>query len=79
MAHGLVLLALAFTLVPSRATCPRLTIPAFGQPQDLNKQILERIKVAAPKVTYPAVLGLLIASEYPERQILVAESLDLSR
>jgi hypothetical protein len=43
----------------------------LAQLQDLNKQALERIKVAAAELTDAAVIGLLIAGPYAEGQILV--------
>jgi len=45
--------------------------------EDLNEQVFQRIKVAAPEFTDAAVVRLLVAGQYPEGQILVASPLDL--
>jgi hypothetical protein len=47
--------------------------------QDHHKEILEGIKVEAPKLTDTAVVRLLVGDERPEGQILVACALDLAR
>ena len=49
----------------------------LAEPQDLNKQTLERIKVAAAKITDPAVVRLLVTVQHQEGQVLVTGSLDL--
>jgi len=49
----------------------------LAQPQDLNKQILEGIEVAAPELADSAVVRLLIPGQHPEGQVLVAGPLDL--
>jgi hypothetical protein len=75
---ALCLEALAFTLVPSRATRTRLTIPAFWQePQELNEQTAEGIEVAEAKVADPAEIQLLVPRQHPKRQILVTGPIDL--
>ena len=79
MAHRLVLAGIGFHLGAIQGHMPQAHHPCLlAQPQDLNKQTLEGIKVAAPELTDPAVVRLLIAGEHPERQILVAGPLDLA-
>jgi hypothetical protein len=50
----------------------------LAQPKDLHKQALEGIEVAAAELADPAVVGLLVAGQHPEGQILVAGTLDLA-
>jgi hypothetical protein len=50
----------------------------LAQPQDLNEQAFEGIKVAAPEFTDTAVIRLLITGQHAERKILVAGTLDLA-
>ena len=72
------MLALALTLVPSRTHVPKAHHAGLlAQPQDLNKQTFESIKVAATEVADPAVVLLLIAGEHTESQILIAGPIDL--
>ncbi len=79
MAHGLVLGGIGLNLGAierhmAQADNPRL----LAQPQDLHKQTLEGIEVAAPELTDTAVIGLLVAGHHPEGQILVAGTFDLA-
>ena len=48
----------------------------LARPQDLNKQIFQRIEVAAAELADAAVVRLLVAGQHPEGQILVAGPLD---
>ena len=57
----------------AQAHHPRL----LAQPQDLDKQIPESVEVAAPELTDPAMVRLLIPGQHPEGQVLVAGALDL--
>ena len=50
----------------------------LAEAQDLNKQTLEGIEVAAPKLAVAAVVRLLVGGENPESQDLVAKALDLA-
>jgi hypothetical protein len=47
------------------------------QSEDLNEQTLKGIKVTAVEVADSAVIGLLIAGQYPESKVLVTSPLDL--
>jgi len=79
VAHGFVLRGIglnlgAVQLHMAQAHHPRL----MAQPQDLHKQALEGIEVAAPVLADPAVVRLLVTGQHPEGQVLVAGALDLA-
>ena len=48
----------------------------LAQAQNLPEQMTQRVEVAAPELTDAAVIRLLVASQDPEGQILVAGPLD---
>ena len=56
----------------AQAHHPRL----LAQPQDLNKQILKSIEVAAPELADASVVGLLISDQHLEVQFRIAFPLD---
>jgi hypothetical protein len=58
----------------AKAHHPRL----LAQRQDLHEQDLEGIKVAAPKLTDPSVVRLLVAGQHEEGQVLAAGLFDLA-
>lgn len=43
----------------------------LAEAQDLNEQLAQGLKIAAPELTDPSVLWLLVAGKYPKCQILV--------
>ena len=49
----------------------------LAKPQDLDKQIAQRVEIAVAELTDPAVVRLLVTGQHPERQVLVAGPLDL--
>jgi len=78
VAHGLVLAGIGFDLGAIQCHVAQARQPGhLAQPQDLNEQTLEGIKVAAPEFADPAVVRMLNPGEHPEGQVLVASPLDL--
>ena len=78
VAHGLVLGGIGLHLGAIQRHMTQAHHPCFlAEAQDLNKQALECIKVAAPKITDTAVVRLLVGRQHPKGQILVAGTLDL--
>ena len=80
MAHGLVLAGIGLHLGAIQRHKAQAHHAGFlAEPQDLHKQITERLEVAAAELTDPAVVRLLVAGQHPEGQVLVAGPLDLAR
>jgi hypothetical protein len=80
VAHGLVLAGIGLHLGAVNGHMAQAHHPRdLTQPQDLSKQALERMKVAATELTDAAVIGLLIAGQDAEGQILVTGALNLAR
>ena len=80
VAHGLVLAGVGFDLGAIQCHMAQADHASLlAQPQGLNKQTLEGVKVAATELADPAVVRLLIAGEHAKSQILVAGPLDLPR
>jgi hypothetical protein len=80
VADGLVLAGISFHLGVIQGHVPQAHHAGLlAQLQNLNKQTLERIKVAEPKITDSAVVWLLIVVEHLERQVLVAWLPDTSQ
>ena len=79
MAHGLVLGGIGLNLRCHLAPHGSAQHPGLlTEAQELDKQTLEGIEVAAPELTDAAVVRLLVGDEHPECQILVAGKLDLA-
>jgi hypothetical protein len=64
-------------LVPSTASTPTSTIPAFAQ--DPAEQIRERGLVANAKARDGGMVGDLVGADHPEGDVLSAAALDLPR
>jgi hypothetical protein len=78
VAHGLVLTGIGLHLGAIQRHKPQAHHAGFlAEPQDLHKQITERLKVATAELTDAGVVRLLVAGQHPEGQVLVAGPLDL--
>jgi hypothetical protein len=79
VAHGLVLGGIGVNLGAIEGHMAEAHHPSLlAQPQDLNKQALEGIEIVAPELADAAVIRLLVASQHPEDQLLVAGALNLA-
>ena len=79
VAHGFVLGGISFHLGAIQRHMTQADHPGLlAEAEDLNKQILEGIKIAAAKLTDAAVVRLLVAGEHPAGQILITGPLDLA-